>query len=73
MCKELIIDGEAVTGLRRLRELLGRESVVIRDGYAPGIEDSCLCPVDFEATARKCGRRLAPVDKPFAVYELVRL
>lgn len=72
MCIELEVDGETITNVDALRAKLGACNVVILPGYG-NVDGGCLCPVDLKSTARKSGRRVVPVDKVFAVYELERV
>ena len=53
MCTTVLLDGEEIRGLHRLRAAVGADNVVIRDGYDLGEADSCLCPVDMESTAAR--------------------
>jgi hypothetical protein len=57
MCRELKFNGLLIGGLGGLRRAVGAENVVFwGDGPADPIpDDTCLCVVDLEETARRAG------------------
>lgn len=74
MCVELIVDGKRIEELKDLDAAIGGEAV-LHEGY-PHLKDrdSCLCPVDIEATAEKFGYEISYADPPdyFADATLTR-
>lgn len=71
MCSEVILpDDTLCTTQRVLRKYLGDENVVYCEGYPHPDEmiDSCLCPVDLDATAKKIGCTADYKRDPFYVY-----
>jgi hypothetical protein len=69
MCTNLIINHKSILTIEELQAAIGKENVVIEDGYGELDGNCCLCPVDFEATAKKAGYRLK--DDPEFVGDFI--
>jgi hypothetical protein len=74
MCITLIYDDYVLTSIGDAKVALGKNNVIISDGYNPHTltNDCCLCPLDIRATAKKLGRRLRQDKFDTMEYELVK-
>lgn len=57
MCWEIEYKGELMDTLVQLKRAIGAENIILTKGcfLAALQDDSCLCPIDESATARKIG------------------
>lgn len=71
MCTEVILPDDTLCKTQReLRKQLGDENVIYLDGYPSPDEmiDTCLCPIDIDATAKKAGLVADYNRDPFYCY-----
>ena len=59
MCQSIACGDRDITNIGELKAGIGAENVVIRPGYGEVPDNSCLCPVDIEASASMAGRHIA--------------
>lgn len=55
MCSGMSYKGKWADSQKRLGQLIGKENIVFHPGYASQRPEFCLCPVDFNATAKNIG------------------
>ena len=63
MCSNLLVHGaplKVLTTQREVAALVGLHNLVVEGGYSP---QSCLCPVDLEATAKNAGFECSTIDE----------
>lgn len=71
MCVTVIYKGKRLSRLGHLRDQFG-DAVVIDDGYYDDLpDDTCLCPVDLQATARWHGLKVEQNDPDSMCYDFV--
>lgn len=63
MCEILTVKGQRCVNIGEIRSALGGFPVM-DEGYGETADNSCLCSVDIEATAKRYGLMLVPDDEP---------
>lgn len=66
MCSSMEVDGSYLDTIGDLVRKIGKRNVVLSDGYdhvrVHKYANTCLCPVDKEATAKKIGCAVSEWD-----------